>query len=164
VDEDGTKKHPLMLHASISGSIDRNLYALLEAAHMRQLKGIKPMLPLWLSPTQVRIMPISDEFLADCVALADRFTKECVRADVDDRSLSIGKKIREAEMEWVPRIIVVGEKEKSSGRFSVRVRESGEQKEMSLDDAVGEVKGNLVGFPYRPLPLPRMLSKRPRFV
>jgi threonyl-tRNA synthetase len=122
------------------------------------------MLPLWLSPTQVRIMPISDEFLSDCVSLADRFTKENIRADVDDRSLSIGKKIREAEMEWVPRIIVVGEKEKSSGKFSVRIREGGSQVELSADDAVKEVESHLVGFPYRPLPLPRMLSKRPRFV
>jgi len=164
VDEDGGKKHPLMLHASLSGSIDRNLYALLEAAYLRQQKGIKPMLPLWLSPTQVRIMPVSDDFLPLCEGLADRMTKENIRTDVDDRSLSIGKKIREAEMEWVPRIIVIGEKEKSSGMYSVRVREFGEQKEMSEGDVIKDVRSKLIGFPYRPLPLPRSLSKRPRFV
>ncbi|MBN2014810.1 MAG: threonine--tRNA ligase [Candidatus Altiarchaeota archaeon] len=164
IDEDGCEKYPLMLHASISGSIDRNLYALLEQAYIKQVAGDKPMLPLWLSPTQVRILPLSDEFLPLAEDVSKRIEDSGIRVDVDDRSISVGKKIREAEMEWIPRIVVVGGKEKSSGVFSVRVRESGEQVEMSLDRLIGEVKEKIEVFPFRPLPLPKMLSKRPRFV
>ncbi len=162
--EDGTLKTPLMLHASVSGSIDRNLYALLEQAYLRSQKGVKPMLPVWLSPTQVRVLPLSDDFLEDSKKLADVFEKENIRVDIDDRSLSIGKKIREAERDWVPMILVVGKKEKESGVFTVRVRESGEQKEMDVAGIISSVHEIASGFPFKKLPLPKLLSKRPRFV
>ncbi|MBU4202247.1 MAG: hypothetical protein KKB85_03760 [Candidatus Altiarchaeota archaeon] len=153
-----------MLHASISGSIDRNVYALLEKAFLDQEQGKKPMLPIWLSPTQVRILPVSEEFNSFAEELSNKFESSNIRADIDDRNESIGKKIREAEKNWVPRIIVVGEKEKKSGKLSVRVRETGEQKEFSPDELIVEVSDLVKGFPFKRLPLPKLLSRRAKFV
>jgi threonyl-tRNA synthetase len=155
--ESGERAYPLMLHASISGAVDRNVFALLEQAHMDAMRGKKPMLPLWLSPTQVRLLPVSDEFLPLCEELAVSFSG--FRVDVDDRSESLGKKIREAEKEWVPYIVVVGERERDTGELAVRVREVGGQVPYRLEALVDTVAGH----PFRPLPLPFALSRRPKF-
>ncbi len=163
VDENGKERYPLLLHASISGSIDRNVYALLEHAYIEQQKGKKPMLPLWLSPTQVRLLPISDEFIPLANEISDKLERERIRADIDDRNESIGKKIRDAERGWVPRIIVIGEREKTGNKINVRIRES-DTKEMSLPALIKEIREKTENFPFKPLPLPKMLSRRPRFV
>ncbi len=164
VDEDGKEKHPLMLHASISGSIDRNVYALLEKAYLEQQRGNKPMLPLWLSPTQVRLVPVSEEFNEFAQEIADELDKNRIRVDIDDRNETIGKKIREAEREWIPYILVLGEREKKSQRFKVRIRRSGEQRDMSLKELIREIKDKTGNLPFKPLPLSRFVSERPRFV
>ena len=164
VDEDGKEKHPLMLHASISGSIDRNVYALLENAYLEQQRGNKPMLPLWLSPTQVRLVPISEEFNEFSQEIADELDKNRIRVDIDDRNETIGKKIREAEREWIPYILVLGEREKKSQKFKVRIRRSGEQRDMSLKELIREIKDKTGNLPFKPLPLSRFVSERPRFV
>ena len=164
VDIEGKEKNPIMLHASISGSIDRNVYALLEMAYLNQQRGKKPMLPLWLSPTQVRLAPLNEAFLKYAEEMAEELTNNKIRVDIDDRSETVGKKIRDAETEWIPYIIVLGESEKETCRFRVRVRSSAEQKEYSLPQLIEEIKKQTEGLPYKPLPLPRMISKRPRFV
>jgi len=164
VDEDGKEKHPLMLHASISGSIDRNVYALLERAYLEQQRGNKPMLPLWLSPTQVRLVPVSEEFNEFAQEIADELDKNRIRVDIDDRNETIGKKIREAEREWIPYILVLGERERESERFKVRIRRSGEQRDMSLKELIREIKDKTGNLPFKPLPLSRFVSERPRFV
>jgi len=164
VDEDGKEKHPLMLHASISGSIDRNVYALLEKAYLEQQRGNKPMLPLWLSPTQVRLVPVSEEFNEFAQEIADELDKNRIRVDIDDRNETIGKKIREAEREWIPYILVLGEREKKSQKFKVRIRRSGEQRDMSLKELIREIKDKTGNLPFKPLPLSRFVSERPRFV
>jgi len=164
VDEDGKEKHPLMLHASISGSIDRNVYALLEKAYLEQQRGNKPMLPLWLSPTQVRLVPVSEEFNEFAQEIADELDKNRIRVDIDDRNETIGKKIREAEREWIPYILVLGERERESERFKVRIRRSGEQRDMSLKELIREIKDKTGNLPFKPLPLSRFVSERPRFV
>ncbi|MEA3255223.1 MAG: threonine--tRNA ligase, partial [Candidatus Altiarchaeota archaeon] len=164
VDEDGGEKHPLMLHASLSGSIDRNVYALLEKAYLKQQSGNKPMLPLWLSPTQVRLVPVSEEFNEFAQEIADKFRGKRIRVDIDERNESIGKKIREAEKEWIPYILVLGGREKESHRFNVRIRYSGEQRDMTLEDLVEEIRDKTKNLPFKPLPLSRFVSKRPRFV
>ncbi len=163
-DENGEKKHPLMLHASISGSIDRNVYALLEKAYLDQQNGKKAILPLWLSPTQVRIIPLSGNFLSFAEDIALKIENEKIRVDIDDRNESMGKKIMESEKEWIPFIIVVGGKEKESGLFSVRIRETGKQEEMELEKIIADVKEKISKFPFKPLPMPKLISKRARFV
>jgi len=164
VDEHSQKKHPLMLHASISGSIDRNIYALLEKAFLDKEQEKKPMLPIWLSPTQVRILPVSEEFMSFAEEILKKFEENEIRADLDDRNESISKKIREAEKEWIPRIIVIGEKELKSNKVAVRVRETGKQEETTLEELIEEIRDKTKGFPSKSLPLPKLLSKRARFV
>lgn len=156
---DGDKATPLILHASFSGSIDRNLYALLETAARRQEAGTKPSLPFWLSPTQVRFIPVSDEFVDHCLELAETLP---VRADVDDQDETVGKRIRGAEKEWVPLTIVVGDRELDSGTYPVRVR-GGDELELTpeaLEEHVEELQGD---HPTARLPLPIRLSDRPIF-
>lgn len=163
-DKDGNNKHPLILHMSPSGAIERVIYALLEKAHMESEKGKNPVLPLWLSPTQVRLCPVNDELNKHCEKIADEISKEKVRVDVDDRSESIGKKVRGAELEWVPYIVVVGEKEKKSGKLAVRDRVSGKVKEMKVKDLVKLIQKEAGDKPFRMLPVPRKLTERPTFV
>jgi len=163
VDEKGEKRHPLILHCSPSGAIERCVYALLEKAYKEQQSGKPPMLPLWLSPTQVRIIPMSDKYLEYSEKLADAIEERCIRVDIDDRTLTLQKRIREAEMEWVPYIVVVGRKEVESGMLPVRDRKAGGIRKMKLEELVSEVEEITRDKPFKPLPLPKHLSKRPQF-
>jgi threonyl-tRNA synthetase len=164
VDEKGEKQHPLILHCSPSGAIERCVYALLEKAYKEQQNGKLPMLPLWLSPTQVRLIPISDDFTEKVDEIAKETAAHCIRVDIDDRTSTLQKKIREAEMEWVPYVIVVGQRELESGVLSVRDRENhGKVQKMKLDALITKITGKLEGKPFKPLPLPLNLSKRPQF-
>ncbi len=164
VDEKGEKQHPLILHCSPSGAIERDIYALLEKAYREQMTGKAPMLPLWLSPTQVRLIPISDKFLDKVEQLAQQINSHSIRVDIDDSASTLQKKVREAEQEWIPYIIVVGEKEIESGTLSVRDREQkGKQENMTTDQLIAKVSEKITGKPYKPLPLPMYLSKRPQF-
>jgi threonyl-tRNA synthetase len=164
VDEKGEKQFPLILHCSPSGAIERDIYALLEKAYREQMTGKAPMLPLWLSPTQVRLIPISDKFLDKVEALAQQIQSHNIRVDIDDSASTLQKKIREAEQEWVPYIIVVGEKEIESGTLSVRIREEkGKQEALTAEQLIAKVSEKIAGKPFKPLPLPLYLSKRPSF-
>jgi threonyl-tRNA synthetase len=164
VDEKGEKQYPLILHCSPSGAIERDIYALLEKAYREQMTGKAPMLPLWLSPTQVRLIPISDKFLDKLDELAKQIGSHSIRVDIDDSASTLQKKIREAEQEWIPYIIVVGEKEVESGMLSVRERElKGQQQNMTAEQLIAKVNEKIAGKPFKPLPLPMYLSKRPQF-
>jgi threonyl-tRNA synthetase len=156
VSSDGKKHHPLILHQSPSGAIERVIYALLEKSYLQSSQGEKPALPFWLAPTQVRLIPVREEFLRDCIAISDALPG---RIDIDDRDDKVGKKIRDAEREWINLIIVYGEKEQESGKLSIRVR-SGEIEEMGLKELKREIDAGMTGFPFLPLPLPKLLSKR----
>ena len=164
VDEKGEKQYPLILHNSSSGAIERCVYALLEKAYREQQKGKSPMLPLWLSPTQVRLIPISHQFLAKVEEIAAELETNRIRVDIDDRALTLQKRIREAETEWVPYVIVLGQKEIDSGELAIRLREeNGKVQTLKLNDLTTMVKSKQSGMPFKPLPLPRSLSKRPQF-
>jgi threonyl-tRNA synthetase len=160
VAEDGTRQRPLLMHTSVSGSVDRNVYAILENQAMRVGRGEKAFWPVWLAPTQVRILPVSDSYVAGAIALADRLPG---RVDIDDRDLKVGRKIREAEREWVPFTLVVGEKELSGNTLTVRPR-TGNQVEMSQESFRELLLTELAGKPQLPANTPRFLSKRPVFV
>ncbi|MFB3890071.1 MAG: threonine--tRNA ligase [Candidatus Bathyarchaeia archaeon] len=163
VDEKGEKQNPLILHCSPSGAIERDIYGLLEKAYREQMKGKPPMLPLWLSPTQVRLIPISDKYMDKVEEIAEKIEASCIRVDIDDTSATLQKKIREAEQEWVPYIVVIGEKEVESGMLAVRDREVRGQQNMTIEELLSKVKSKVGGKPFKPLPLPRSLSKRPQF-
>ena len=162
VDEDGSKKRPILTHASISGSTERVIYALLEKEAMKMQKGEKAMLPLWLSPTQVRILPISDNHVEFAQEVLSQLG-ENVRADMDDTSESLGKKIRNAQKEWVPYIAVIGDTEVESGKISVTIREMGEKKDMTGIELRSIIEEKTNSMPFDKLSLPKELSKRPTF-
>ncbi len=169
-DEKGEKQYPLILHTSISGSIDRCVYALLEREAIKMKQGKKPMLPLWLSPTQIRFISVSDEFNKDCEQFIEEINKisefHHIRVDIDDREESVGRKIRDAEKEWIPIIIVVGEKERKNKTFTPRFRSKTIGKEdnsYSIKELHELILKNTAGFPQHRLPLPIHLSYRPRF-
>ncbi|PVX24329.1 MAG: threonine--tRNA ligase [Candidatus Bathyarchaeum sp.] len=164
VDEDGEKQYPLVLHCSPSGGIERGVYALLEKAHRDSLKGKSPILPLWLAPTQVRIVPVSEKFLGAAEKLMKQIESSNIRVDVDDRSLSLGKKVRAAEKEWINYVLVFGEKEANSDVLPVRDRTVGKQiRTMKLQELIVEINEKTADKPFKPLTLPKMLSKRPQF-
>ena len=164
VDVDNKKQHPIILHNSPSGAIERIIYALLEKAATDSKEGRKPQFPLWLAPTQVRIIPLKDEFYDFSESLADKISATDVRVDIDDRNESIGKRIREAEKEWIRYILVIGEKEKNSENLSIRDRQTGDVREISFDDFINEIKLQNKGKPFTGLNLPKYLSKRPQLM
>lgn len=164
VDENNVKKNPIILHNSPSGAIERIIYALLEKAAFDSKQGRKPSLPLWLSPTQVRVIPLKDEFYDVCSSLCDKLSSHNIRVDIDDRNDSIGKRIREAEKEWVRYILVIGEKEANSENLSIRDRQTGNVKEVSFDDFIKEFQEQTKDKPFSGLNMPRNLSQRPQLM
>lgn len=149
-----------ILHCSTFGSIERTLTFLLEDA----MRGSdKPQFPLWLAPTQVRLVPVGNEHLEDCLEFVDKLSSHRIRADVDDRDETVGKRIRRSEKEWVPYTIVYGDREADSVNVPVRIRGEGEKK-MSMEKLIKRVEEGTDGLPYRPLPLPERISRRPTFV
>lgn len=174
-DNEGKRQYPYILHTSISGSIDRCLYAMLEREKSTG-KATKPALPFWLSPTQVRLLPVSDAHADAANKLAEQMRTRAeeqgtqLRVDVDDRTEGIGRKIRDAEREWVPVVLVVGDRELESNRYQPRMRTK------QITEAVGASEEGVEvtaltnalvtlskGFPTAPLPLPPRLSMRPQF-
>ncbi len=164
VDENNVKKNPIILHNSPSGAIERIIFVLLEKAAFDIKQGRKPQFPLWLSPTQVRIVPLKDEFFDICNSLANKISSHNIRVDIDDRNESIGKRIRDAEKEWIRYIIVIGEKEANSDNLSIRDRQAGNVRELSFDDFIKEFEEQTTGKPQTGLNMPRQLSKRPQLM
>ncbi len=169
-DADNKRKYPLILHLSPSGAIERVIYALLEKQQIKKEEAEKnkqkynQMLPMWLSPTQVRLCPVNDSFINLAEEVADKIEKEDIRVDVDDRTESVQKKIRDSEMEWVPMTVVIGEKEEKEKKYATRFRETGKVESLELKEIIAHVKSRTKGFPYKPLPLSRSLTKRPVFL
>ena len=169
-DKDGTTKHPLILHCSPSGAIERVIYALLEKEAIKMSTGQKPMLPVWLSPTQIRLIPVSNDFVKTCDSLIEEFNKKSpfvhIRTDIDDREESVSRKIRDAEQEWIPIIIVVGEKESSSKIFTPRFRNNTigqENHSYTFDELYKLIFTITSDYPQYKIPLPVHLSKRSKF-
>lgn len=154
IDKAGKKQGCIICHSSI-GSIERWLYAVLEEA----LKKEYPVLPLWLSPSQLRIIPVSDKYNEYCKNL----NFEGIRADIDDREEKVGRKLVRARQEWVPYVILVGEKEVLEGKFIVNIRAKNKQVEMSKEELENMIKQEIKGMPYRGLAMNKCLSKRPSF-
>jgi len=161
VDENNNKQHPIILHNSPSGAIERIIYVLLEKAAKDIKEGRKPQYPLWLAPTQVRVIPLKEEFNDFCETLTDKISSNNIRVDIDDRNESIGKRIREAEKEWIRYILVIGEKEVNSENLSIRDRQTGDVKELPFDDFLKEINEQTKGKPFTGLNLSKHLSKRP---
>ena len=166
IDEAGEKQRPILLHCSPSGAIERGMYALLEKAAREAEDGKLPMLLTWLSPTQVRIIPVAERHQARALEIAADLGLRC---DVDDRDETVGKKIRDAGREWVPYVVVIGDEELASGRMTVTIRAESTPKSaakvgMSVDELRKRISSETAGKPWRRLPLPIKLSERPKFI
>lgn len=164
VDEDGTKKNPIILHNSPSGAVERVIYALLEKMAKISKSGGTPSFPLWLSHTQVRLIPVAKQHVELSEMIAEKLTNKQIRADIDDRDESVAKKIRESETEWIRYTLVIGDKEMETGKFTVRDREQKKQREIEIQELVNEIKDQIQDKPYMPLNLPRHLSARPQIM
>lgn len=159
-DQDGAKKNPIILHCSPSGAIERVIYAFLEFAAMKEETGKEvPSLPMWLAPTQVRLLAVSDRHVGRCAEIAARLGASGIRVDVDDTSSTLNKKIKNAEQEWIPLIGVIGDKELNSNKISVRVRETKKQKELDVKELEELIKSKANDSARGPAT--RVLSKRP---
>jgi threonyl-tRNA synthetase len=166
-DTDGARKSPIILHCSPSGAIERCIYALLEKAHLEKEAGSLPMLPLWLSPTQVRLIPVAERHL-DYIERMLQEMKESVRVDVDDRDETVSKKIRDAGREWIPYVAVVGDKEVEQQTLNVTIRAESSKKqqkiaEMTVSELNERIKADLKDKLFRSLPLSYKLSERAKF-
>lgn len=166
IDESGARRRPILLHCSPSGAIERVMYAILEKSARLSEEGRLPMLETWLSPTQVRIIPVAERHQERALEVAGILG---FRTDIDDRDETVGKKIRDAGREWVPYVAVIGDEELHSGQLTVTVRSESTPKSpakrvMSVDDLKERLAAETRGKPWRRLPLAMRLSERPRFI
>ncbi len=132
VGEDGAKHRPVVIHRAILGSSDRFISFLLE-----ETKGL---LPTWLSPIQVKILPISEKQHEYCEELKEKLQREGIRVEFDDRNEKVGYKIREAQLQKVPYMLVIGDKEKESNAVTVRTRKEADLGQMSVEEFVEKIK------------------------
>jgi len=161
-----SKKHPcpVIIHASSFGSIERTLCSILENIAIDEKDGKIPKFAYWLSPIQARVLPVSEKYLEKAKKIAEKLNGEKIRTDFDDRDLPIPKKVSDAEKEWVPYIIVIGEKELKSGKLAVRIRKTTKIQNLSEKEFVKLTQKEQANMPWRPLPVSMLLTKRPIFV
>ncbi len=132
VDKNGEKQTPVMVHRAILGSYERFLALILE-----QFKGA---LPTWLSPVQVKILPISDAHIEYAKEIMKKLEDEEIRVELDDRQEKTGYKIREAQIQKIPYMLVVGDKEVESNTLSVRSRDDGDMGKFDVEDFITKIK------------------------
>ena len=132
VDRDGEKKTPVVLHRAVFGSIDRFI-----AYYLEETKGA---LPVWLSPVQAKILPITDKQLDYGKELKQKLLDAGIRVELDERQEKLGYKIREAQMEKVPYILVIGDKEIEANAVGVRARGEGDIGQLSVEDFIKRIK------------------------
>ena len=171
VDNDGQRKYPIILHNSPTGGLERVIWGLIESA-IRDKEKIVPGFKTWLSPTQVRILTISDDHNEYAERVLDIINGEDFRADWDDRTETVGKKIRQAEIEWIPYTIILGKKELENQTISIRKRMIGKpfgpKKQTSeqinnikLERLLEMLEEEMRTFPKYKLPIPfRKFSTR----
>ena len=132
VDENGDKVRPVVIHRAIFGTLDRVVAFLLE-----ETKG---NLPVWLAPVQVKILPISDKFIDEAKKVYEACFNADLKVELDDRAEKIGYKIREAQTQKIPYMLIVGAKEVETNTVSIRKRSEGEIGSLSIEDTVAKIK------------------------
>jgi threonyl-tRNA synthetase len=132
IGEDNSKHRPVMIHRAPFGSMERFIAVLIEHCAGK--------FPLWLAPTQVTVLPISDKYLPYAEEVKQQLKKEDIRVEVDDRNEKIGRKIREAEMNKIPYMFVVGEKEMTEGKVAVRKQSKGDLGTKTINEVIDFLK------------------------
>ena len=138
VDKDGEKKTPVVLHRAVFGSIDRFI-----AYYLEETKGA---LPVWLSPVQAKILPITDRQLDYGKVLKQKLLDAGIRVELDERQEKLGYKIREAQMEKVPYILVIGDKEIEAGAVGVRARKEGDIGQMPVEEFISKIQEEIKNY------------------
>lgn len=136
VDKDGIEKRPVMIHTAKYGSLERFFGILIE--------HYAGAFPLWISPVQVLVLPVSDKYIDYAKKVARLLSESNIRVEVDSRNETLGYKIREAQISKVPYMIIVGENEEKSGKISVRSRDGVEEKDVSVEEFVEVVRKAVV--------------------
>lgn len=131
IGEDGKEHRPVVIHRAILGSSDRFMAFLIE-----ETKGA---FPVWLSPLQVKILPITDKHVEYAKQVEEKLLQEGIRVEVDDRNEKTGYKIREAQIQKIPYMLIVGDKEKEEMTVSVRERKEGDIGKLKVDDFVNRI-------------------------
>lgn len=162
-DDKGQKVHPIILHTAIIGTIERYIYTMLDSAVQMERKGKIGTLPVWVNPEQVRFLTVSESHLPKAKELADEVQAASIRVGLDDRGETVGKKVREAKQDWVGYVVVIGDKEMQSGTLSVYDRSANKNIEMTVGQLIEEVRKGVGDMPFRPMYLPRELTKRVDF-
>jgi threonyl-tRNA synthetase len=162
-DRNGLRNYPPIIHTATIGTVERYLFTLFDTCAKIERLGRKPMLPLWISPVQVRFIPVSREYEELALKLANKLNESGIRADIDDREESVQKRVRDAEMEWRPYIVVIGSREARGEKLQVRRRSTDSQVELNLDALIEEIREVTKGYPYRKLALPIRVSQRPGY-
>ena len=163
--DDGTPVYPPILHCSPTGSIERVICAILENISMQEV----PSLPTWLSPVQARVVPVAERHTAYAQEICNALNAAQVRCDIDDREESVGKKVREAGMDWVPYVIVIGDDEIANKKLTVTIRRKSQpnkphKEQLTVEELAAAVKTEIGIMPFRPLYTPRKLSLKARYI
>ncbi len=135
IDKDGEKKMPVVLHRAIFGSIDRFI-----AYYLEETKGA---LPTWLAPLQVKVLPITDKQLDYTKEVYNKLLEKEIRVELDSRQEKLGYKIREAQMEKVPYILVIGDKEIEANAVGVRARKDGDIGQMPVEEFINRIEDEI---------------------
>ena len=138
IDSDGEKKTPIIIHRVVYGSLERFIGLITE--------HFEGAFPLWIAPVQVKVLPISEEFNSYAEEVKSELYKNNIRVEIDDRNEKIGYKIREAQLQKVPYMIIVGEKERKEGKVAVRARKQGDIGQMALNEFIDMVKDKVNNF------------------
>ena len=162
IDQDENEINPIIIHCSPTGSIERVICSLLEKSALDS-KFKPPMLPVWLIPTQVRVIPIAERHTPYAEEIVNQIKQHNVRVDIDERHETVGKKIRNAAGDWVPYVIVIGDREIEGGYLTVNIRETNEKSSMEINELVNRIHKETEGMPFRKLPLPVNLGNRVSF-
>lgn len=132
IDESGERKRPVIIHRAIFGSFERFIGIMLE--------HFNGALPFWLSPVQVKILTVNDKIESYAKSVAEELKNKNIRVELDLRNESIGKKIREGEMQKIPYLLVIGEREEKENTIAVRERKGGDKNNMKLEEFIKKAR------------------------
>ncbi|MBN1215835.1 MAG: threonine--tRNA ligase [Candidatus Lokiarchaeota archaeon] len=164
IDTDGDKKHPIILHNAPAGGLERILWGLIETAEREKSERVSGF-KLWLSPIQVRIIPVGMDQYKYAEEILEIINKKGYRADFDDRDEKLGKKIRSSEIDWIPYTIIIGNNEQQNQTVSIRKRLIGEKLDekkntseqinnIKLEQLLKMLENETKGYPIYKLPIP----------
>ncbi|MFX1511062.1 MAG: threonine--tRNA ligase [Promethearchaeota archaeon] len=176
--KDGSKEHPVLLHTSPSGGLERIIYGVLERAELAKMKGKVPGFPIWLSPVQVRLIPVraDNKFqLAFAEEIMEQLSTAGFRIDMDDRDHNVARRVRKSETDWIPYTLVIGDREIHTKKLIIRKRLTGQDLEnnqtfetmenLTIKEFIQELEKASKGKPKKKLPKPlRKHSNRLTFI